>query len=105
MGPPHFLGNNLISIRVIDIFFEQLHIAFCLAILLLKKSLPIVLVPGSIWLIVEISHRSFFYRRFSVAAKLFSCSVLRRSWPQAASISCPFSLRIVASTPARRSVL
>src|SRR5215831_8918023 len=99
MGPPHFLRDNLISVRVIDVLLEQLHVPFCLAVLLLKEAFPIVLIPGFLWLIVRISHIPFLYLRFELAAKVLSRIVWSRSWPQAALISWPFSRRIVASTP------
>src|SRR6202011_3879696 len=99
VSPPHLLRDDLITIRVIDVFLEQFHIAFCLAILLLEKSFPIVFIPSTLWLIVEISHTPFLYLRLPEPAKFLSRIVWRRSWPQAASMSLPFSRLIVASTP------
>src|SRR6202022_2513060 len=104
MGPSHFLSDDLVTIRVIDILLKQLHVTFGFTILLLEKSLPIVLVPSTLWLIIEISHTPFLYLRLSEAAKLLSRMTCSRSWPQAALISCPFSRRIVASIPHLRRV-
>src|ERR1700730_12257143 len=103
MGPTHFLCDNLIAVRIIDVLLKQLHVPLGLAVLLLKEALPIVLIPRLLWLIVRISHMPFLYPRFELAAKVLSRMVWSRSWPQAASMSCPFSLRIVASTPLLRS--
>src|ERR1700757_2716128 len=102
MGPSHFLRDNLISVRVINVLLKQLHIPLGFAVLLLKEAFPVVLIPGLLWLIVRISHISFLYLRFELAAKVLSRMVWSRSWPQAALISCPFSLRMVASTPRLR---
>src|SRR5438445_12971654 len=56
MRPAHFRGGDLVAVWIVDVLLEQLHIAFGFAILLLKKQLPIVLVPSRLWLIKIISH-------------------------------------------------
>src|SRR5271166_6133357 len=72
VSPPHLLRDDLVTIRVVDVFLEQFHIAFCLAILLLEKSFPIVFIPSTLWLIVEISHTPFFYLRLPEPANFLS---------------------------------
>src|ERR1700730_17350797 len=56
MRPAHFPGDDLVAVWVVDVLLEQLHVAFGFAILLLKKPLPIVLVPSRLWLIKIIRH-------------------------------------------------
>src|SRR5258708_37423993 len=56
MRPSHFSGDDLVAVWVVDVLLEQLHVAFGFTILLLKKPLPIVLVPSRLWLIKIISH-------------------------------------------------
>src|SRR5882762_4066094 len=69
MRPSHFSGDDLVSVWVVDVLLEQLHIAFGFAILLLKKPLPIVLVPSRLWLIKIISHtRPLSYLRHACKA-------------------------------------
>src|SRR5918993_1414056 len=53
VGPPHLPRNELISLRVIQIFLQQFHVAFGALLLLLKKSFPIVLVPNVIRRVVR----------------------------------------------------
>src|ERR1700730_2695660 len=103
MGPSHFLSDDLVTIRVIDILLKQLHVTFGFTILLLEKSLPIVFVPSTLWLIVEISHTPFLYLRLLEPAKFLSRIVCRRSSPHAALMSCPISRLMVASAPILRT--
>src|SRR5260221_8542635 len=56
MRPSHFSGDDLVAVWVVDVLLEQLHVAFGFTILLLKKPLPIVLVPSRLWLIKIIIH-------------------------------------------------
>src|ERR1700745_1787170 len=69
VSPPHLLRDDLVTIRVIDVFLAQFHVPFCLAILLWEKSFPIVFIPSTLWLIVEISHTPFLYLRLAEPAK------------------------------------
>ena len=45
MVPAHLLGDDLVAVRVVEIFFEQLHVLFRFPILLLEKAFPIVFIP------------------------------------------------------------
>jgi hypothetical protein len=41
---------------MVHVFFEQIHVMLGFAILLLKESLPLVLVPHAFWLVFGIAH-------------------------------------------------
>src|SRR5215475_5413507 len=56
MGPTHLASDDLVAVRIVDVLLEQLHVPLRLAVLLLSKAFPVVLVPGPLWLIEEISH-------------------------------------------------
>src|SRR6267154_2794004 len=80
MRPAHFPGDDLVAVWIVDILLEQLHIAFGFAILLLKKPLPIVLIPSRLWLIKIISHtRPLSYLRH--ACKAFIAQGLETQLP------------------------
>jgi hypothetical protein len=55
--PTHLFGDNVISIRVIEIFFEKAEVFLSIAVLLLEESLPLILIPDLRRLEIVVSHR------------------------------------------------
>src|SRR6266568_4555409 len=45
LGPAHFTSNDFIALRIIKVYFQQLHVLLGFLILLLEKTLPVVLIP------------------------------------------------------------
>src|SRR5215468_6037336 len=52
MTPSHLARHDLIAVRVVDVFLEELHVFLRLLILLLEKPLPIVLIPSAVWIVL-----------------------------------------------------
>ncbi len=69
--PTHFAGDDFVAARIIKIGFQQLHIFFGLAVLLLKKPLPIVFVPHAFRLAPFAGHAGT-KRELRFARKIFS---------------------------------
>jgi len=53
LGPAHLARDDLVSLRMIQILLEQLHVFLRLMVLLLEKPLPLVFIPDPIrlWLV------------------------------------------------------
>ncbi len=43
--PAHLPGDDLVAIGIIQVLFEQFHVFFSLAILLLEEAFPVILIP------------------------------------------------------------
>ena len=56
LGPTHLARDDLVALRMIEILLEQLHVLLRLVILLLEKTLPLVLVPHAIGLVLVPGH-------------------------------------------------
>ena len=54
--PAHFLRDDLVALRMVEVLLEQLHVFLRLMVLLLEKPLPLVLVPNSIGLMLIPGH-------------------------------------------------
>src|SRR5437870_6294702 len=113
LGPTHFSRDNFIALRVVDVILQQLHVFFRPLVLLLEEALPIVFVPDSFPFALEVGHDwtkrqlGRVRKKISAIYELAVCNsrlVWRRNWPQAASISWPFSRRNVAAIPRSRKI-
>ena len=56
LRPAHFLRDDLVALRMVEVLLEQLHVFLRLMVLLLEKPLPLVLVPNSIGLMLIPGH-------------------------------------------------
>ena len=52
MEPAHLAGDDLITLRIIAVALQQLHVPLRLPILLLQEPLPVVLVPDLVRILV-----------------------------------------------------
>jgi hypothetical protein len=48
MAPTHFARDDFVPLRIVEIFFQQLHVLLRLLILLLEKPLPLVFIPSAV---------------------------------------------------------
>src|SRR6476660_5166807 len=55
--PTHLLGDDVIAVRMIQIFFEKTEVFFGVAVLLLEEPLPLILIPNLRRLEIVVSHR------------------------------------------------
>src|ERR1700730_9561676 len=92
LRPTHFAGDDFVALRIVDILLQQFHVFFCALVLLLEETLPIVFVPDSFSISLEVGHNrtkrqlGLVRKKFSAIYELAVSSwrlVWRRSWPQA----------------------
>src|SRR5215831_1564475 len=71
LRPTHFARDDLVALRIIKIRLQQSHVLFRLAVLLLKETLPLVLIPDAFGLTLVLSHAEL-NASFAVRAKFFA---------------------------------